>query len=91
MAAPSRTDDRTLRNYRDLVIEALAADEAAALRQLAEVEAERDGHRTMLHVALEQLQTQGVTIERLRTTIVRDRKAYRRLREQILLEERVAA
>jgi|TARA_B100000315_G_C14272582_1_gene449343 hypothetical protein len=78
-------------NHRDLVIETLAADEAAALRQLAEVGAERDAFRVLLHVALEQLHLQAVTFERLRTTIVRDREVHRRLRERVLLEDGVAA
>ena len=78
-------------DHRDLAIETMAADEATRRRQLSEVEAERDSYRTMLHVALTQLNEQEATVERLRTTIVRDREAHRRLRERVLIEGRVAA
>ncbi len=81
----------TAPDHRDLALELLAADEAVALRLLAEVLAECDGHRTMLHLALERLYTQRVTIEHLRATIVRDREAHRRIREQVLREGRIAA
>ena len=79
-------------DHRDLVIEALAADEAAALRhiaEVAEVQAERDSYRELLHVALTQLHEQEATIERLRT--MRDRETHRRLREEILVAEKEAA
>ena len=78
-------------DHRDLAIETLAVDEATTRRQFAEVQAERDSYRTLLHAALEQLHEQSPTIDRLRATIEQDRESHRRLREQILLEERVAA
>ena len=61
--------------------------------QLEEVQAERDGYRTMLHVALDHLHEDKATIERQWQSMEPDREAHRRLREQLLLllEERVVA
>ena len=85
-----RMTARVFRDYRDLVIGMLAADEAAVQHQFEEVQAEHDGCGMLLHVALDQLHEQRTTIERLQATIMRDREAHRRLREQILREERAA-
>ena len=73
------------------VIEALADGEAAELGRVAEVEAERDVYREMAQVLLEQGHEQAAVVKRLRETIARDRDAHRRLREQSLRGERVAA
>ncbi len=70
----------TVRDHRDLVIEDLVADEAAA-------SAERDAYRLLLILALEQLHQQGAINQRQQATIVRDREAHRRLREKALLEQ----
>ena len=74
----------TVRDHRDLVIEDLAADEAAA-------SAERDAYRLLLILALEQLHQQGAINQRQQATIVRDRETHRRLRERALVDEQVAA
>ena len=73
-----------VRDHRDLVIEALAADEAAARR-------ERDAYRLLLVLVLEQRHKQGLVSQRQQETIVRDRAAHRRLRERALVEVKVAA
>ena len=80
------------RDYRDNVIEALADDEAAAIRYAADVETERDQYRTMVQILLEQTHEQAAVIEHQRETIARDRDAHRQLRAAILRPdaERVA-
>ena len=73
------------------MIQALADGEAAALRRVAEAEADCDQYRTMVCILLEQTREQAATIECQRETIARDRDEHRRLREQVLRGARVAA
>ena len=73
------SENDTFQDHRDCVIGVLAADEAALRRQLAEVQAERDGYRTLLRVALNQLFKDRATIERQRQSMNRHRDAHRLL------------
>lgn len=85
------SENDTFQDYRDSVIGVLAADEAALRRQIAEVQVQLDGCRTVLRLALTQLREKEKTIERLRQSMSPERDAHRRLREQLLRldEERV--